>query len=326
MGEILSQPEIDALLEALSSGALKLEAIVGEADQKKIQPFDFHRPNKFSKDQLQSLVTLHENFAKLLTTSLSTYLRNLVRVQVVSIEQQSYDEFTRSLPNPTVMNLLSLSPLLGRIVLEFPMPLAFIMVDRFLGGHRFTADKTRELTEIEQTVVKQVVTKSLTNLKDAWQTVLEVTPVYERLELNPVAAKIAAPADVVVLITLEVKIAETIGLMNICLPYSALEPVIQRLEAPAGLVGVPRWSTAQSIVSIQQRLAQAQVQVTVELGTTTIKLRELLNIESGDVLKLDQSTNTLLNVKIGNQVKFKGSPGVSGSKMAVQIGQIVREE
>ena len=324
MAEVLSQNEIDSLLEALSSGSLKAKELVTE-EKKQIKPYDFRRPNKFSKDQLRTLVMLHENFAGLVTTSLSTYLRSMVRAQVVSVDQLTFEEFTKSLHNPTVMNLLTLRPLEGNIILEFPTQIAFAMIDRLLGGAGNTFDKNRELTDIEQTVVRQVVLRILGNIKEAWHVVADLDPTFEAIELNPLFTQIIPPTDMVVLITLEIKIGETLGLLNLCLPFMVLEPIVDRLNAQFWFASNHKASTAQSIAAIQQRLAQAQVQVTVELGTATIKVRELLNIEVGDVIQLDQSLKGLLEIKIGNQVKFKGGPGVSGSKMAVQIGQVVRE-
>ena len=324
MAEVLSQNEIDSLLEALSSGSLKADELITE-EKKQVKPYDFRRPNKFSKDQLRTLVMLHENFARLVTTSLSTYLRSMVRAQVVSVDQLTYEEFTKSLHNPTVMSLLTLGPLEGNIILEFSTQIAFAMIDRLLGSAGNTLDKNRELTDIEQTVVKQVVLRTLGNIKEAWQVVTDLNPTLEAIELNPLFTQIIPPTDMVVLITLEIKIGETLGLLNLCLPFMVLEPIVDRLNAQFWFASNHKASTAQSIAAIQQRLSQAQVQVIVELGTATINVRELLNIEIGDVIQLDQSLKGLLEIKIGNQVKFKGGPGVSGSRMAVQIGQVVRE-
>jgi flagellar motor switch protein FliM len=326
MAEVLSQSEIDSLLDALSSGTLKVEEVISDEKKKKIKPYDFRRPNKFSKDQLRTLVMLHENLARLMTTSLSTYLRSMVRIEVLSIDQLTYDEFTKSLPSPTVMNLIALKPLDGTIIMEFSPPLAFAIFDRLLGGSGRAMDKVRELTDIEQIVIKRIVLKVLTNLKEAWQAVVDLDPQFESLELNPAFTQIIPPSDMIVLLTLDVRIGEAFGLMNICLPFAVLEPIIDRLNAQFWFARTSKFSTAQSVSTIQNRLLQTVVRVTAELGNATITVGELLGIVVGDVIQLEKTTKEMLPVKVGNNYKFLASPGVSGNKMAVQISQIMQEE
>ncbi|MCL6588487.1 MAG: flagellar motor switch protein FliM [Firmicutes bacterium] len=325
MADVLSQSEIDALLEALSSGSLKVEEVISDEKKKKIKPYDFRRPNKLSKDQNRTLTMLHENFARLMTTALSTYLRTMVRAQVVSIGQMNYDEFTKSLHNPTVMNIISLKPLDGNMVIELQPQLAFVIVDRLLGGFGYSVEKIRELTDVEQTVIKRVMSRILPSIKEAWQVVVELNPAYESIELNPLFTQIIPPTDMIVLITLEVRISEAFGLMNICLPFAVLEPILDRLNAQVWFTRSSRHSSNQSAASIQSRINQAEVKVTAELGKATITVGELLNMEIGDVLQLDQFVKDFLKVRVGNQVKFKVTPGVVENRMAIQIAQIIRE-
>jgi flagellar motor switch protein FliM len=326
VAEVLSQAEIDSLLDALSSGTLKVEEVISDEKKKKVKPYDFRRPNKFSKDQLRTLMMIHENLARLMTTSLSTYLRSMVQVSVVSIDQLTYDEFSKSLPNPTVMSLINLKPLDGTIIMEISPQLAFAIFDRLLGGSGAGTDKIRELTDIEQIVIKRIVLKTLANVKEAWQTVVDLDPQFEALELNPAFTQIIPPSDMIVLLTLEARIGEAMGLMNICLPFVVLEPIVDRLNAQFWFARTSKFSTAESISAIQNRLLQTSVRVTAELGKARITVGELLGIVVGDVIQLEQSTNGLLPVRVGNNFKFLASPGLSGSKMAVQIGQIVQEE
>jgi flagellar motor switch protein FliM len=326
MAEVLSQSEIDSLLEALSTGTLKVEEVISDEKKKKVKPYDFRRPNKFSKDQLRTLVMIHENLGRLMTTSLSTYLRSMSRVEVLSIDQLTYEEFSKSLPNPTVMNLISLKPLDGTIIMEFSPQLAFAIFDRLLGGSGRTLENIRELTDIEQIVIKRIVLKILANLKEAWQTVAELDPQFESIDLNPTFTQIIPPSDMVVLLTMEVQIGDTLGLMNLCLPFAVLEPVLDRLNAQFWFARSSKCTSPQSSSTIQTKLLQAMVPVTTDLGTATITVGELLGITVGDVIQLEQGTKGMLPVRIGNNVKFYASPGVSGTRMAVQISQIVQEE
>jgi flagellar motor switch protein FliM len=326
VADVLSQSEIDSLLDALSSGSIKVEEVISDEKKKKIKPYDFRRPNKLSKDQIRTLVMLHENLARLLTTSLSTYLRSMVRGQVVSIDQLTYEEFTKSLHNPTVMNIISLKPLEGNMLIELSPQLAFAIVDRLLGGFGYSLEKIRELTDIEQTVIKRVMAKILPNIKEAWQVVAELNPGFESIELNPLFTQIIPPTDMIVLVTLEVRIAEAFGLMNVCIPLAVLEPILDRLNAQVWFTkSSNKTSSTQSLSAIQSRLAQASIQVAAELGRATISVGELLTLTVGDVIQLDQSVKGLLDVRVGNQIKFKATPGVSENKMAVQVAKILRE-
>ncbi len=326
MADVLSQAEIDSLLEALSSGSIRVEEVISDEKKKKIKPYDFRRPNKLSKDQIRTLVMLHENLARLLTTSFSTYLRSMVRGQVVSIDQLTYEEFTKSLHNPTVMNIISLKPLEGNLLIEISPQLAFAIVDRLLGGYGYSLEKIRELTDIEQTVIKRVMAKILPNIKEAWQVVAELNPGFESIELNPLFTQIIPPTDMIVLVTLEVRIAEAFGLMNVCLPLAVLEPILDRLNAQVWFTrSSNKTSNNQSFSAIQQRLAQASIQVSAELGRATISVGELLTLAVGDVIQLDQSVKALLDIRVGNQIKFKASPGVADNRMAVQVAKILHE-
>ena len=326
MADVLSQAEIDALLEALSSGSIKVEEVISDEKKKKIKPYDFRRPNKLSKDQTRTLTMLHENFARLMTTALSTYLRTMVRAQVVSIGQMNYDEFVKSLHNPTVMCIFSLRPLDGNMVIEIQPQLAFVIVDRLLGGFGYSVEKIRELTDVEQTVIKRVMSRILPSIKEAWQVVVELNPAFESIELNPLFTQIIPPTDMIVLITLEVRISEAFGLMNVCMPFAVIEPILDRLNAQVWFTRSSRQvSNPENTAALQNRLNYAQVPVVAELGRATISVGELLHMQVGDVLQLDQLVKGLLEVKVGNQLKFKGTPGNIDNRMAIQIAQIIRE-
>lgn len=325
MAEILSQSEIDALLAALSTGTINAEEVKSEEKKKKVKTYDFRRPNKFSKDQVRTLVMLHENFARLLTTSLSTYLRTMVRAEVASVDQLTYEEFTKSLQNPTIMNILTLKPLEGNMIFEFSPNLAFAMIDRLLGGVGSTVEKARELTDIEQTVIKRVMQRTFGNIREAWGVVVELTPNFEGIEMNPLFTQIVPPTDMVLLMTLEVRVADSRGLMNICFPYAVLEPILDRLNAQFWFASAKKEVTPENRAALQERLSAAKIPVRVELGTSVITVRELLNLSYGDVIQLDQSIKQPLMLHVGNSEKFTAFPGLAGNKLAVQIHGILRE-
>jgi flagellar motor switch protein FliM len=325
MAEILTQNEIDALLAALSTGTIDVEEVKSEEQRRKVKTYDFRRPNKFSKDQVRTLVMLHENFARLLSTSLSTYLRTVVRAEVASVDQLTYEEFTKSLQNPTIMNILSMKPLEGNVVFEFSPNLAFAMIDRLLGGDGNSTERPRELTDIEQTVIKRVVQKTFGNIKEAWSVVAELNPSFEGVEMNPLFTQIVPPTDMVILITIEVRVSDSRGLMNICFPFAVLEPLLDHLNAQFWFASSKKASTEASLAALQNRISKARVQLNVELGTTVISVNELLNLSRGDVIQLDKSIKEPMKVRVGNSNKFLAFPGLSGSRLAIQIHRVLQE-
>ena len=230
MGEdVLSQSEIDKLLSALSDGSVSADAVKAEEDQKKVKTYDFKRPDKFSKDQIRTLYMLHENFARLLNTYLSTSLRTMVNVEVASVEQLTYQEFVQSMANPSVIGVLAVPPLKGNIIMEVDTIIAFSIIDRVFGGQGEATSKPSVLTEIEETVMRKMLAKAMDNLRDAWENVAKFNPKLEIIESNPQFTQIVPPSDMVVIVTLKITIGSVEGFMNICIPYLVLEPIMSKL-------------------------------------------------------------------------------------------------
>ena len=215
--DVLSQSEIDQLLSALSTGVVSAEEMKVEEKQKKVKVYDFKRPDKFSKDQIRTLYMLHENFARLLNTYLSTNLRTLVNISVASVEQLAYEEFIRSLSNPSVIGIFNMSPLKGNVIFEINPNIAFSIIDRLFGGEGTVINKIRTLTDIEETIIRKVITKSLDNLQEAWRHVVNTEPRLEVIETNPQFTQIVPPNDMVVIVTLQTQIGQVEGLINICI-------------------------------------------------------------------------------------------------------------
>lgn len=325
MADILSQAEIDALLNALSAGEVDAEEIKQEEKQKKIKAYDFKRPNKFSKDQIHTLQVIHENFSRLLTTFFSAHLRTIVQLNVLSVEQLTYEEFGRSIPNPTILNIITIEPLQGNAIFEINPDIGFAIIDRMFGGPGEAPEKLRPLTDIEETVMKRVVNKALEFLKEAWESIIDFNPSLEVMESNPQFTQIVTPTEMCILITLETKIGEVEGMINLCIPYIVLEPIISNLSTHFWFNASSRESTSENIAALRKKIEKARVPIVVELGKTSITIRELLEIQSGDVLKLDTKSDEELDIYIGSNKKYTGLPGINGSKMAVQITSVVKE-
>lgn len=326
MSEILSQEEIDALLSALSTGETKSEQS-GKSDDshKKIRVYDFKRPNKFSKEQIHTIQAIHENFARLLATSFSAQLRTVVQINVHSVEQLTYDEFIHSLPNPTILNIFQMEPLEGNAVLEINPSITFTIIDRMFGGPGQAPEKIRDLTDIERTVVERVVNRSLDILREAWDNIIQFKPKLELIETNPLFTQIVSPAEMVVLISFRTQFGENEGLINLCIPFLVLEPIISKLSAHFWFAGTAKENTQESIQRIKNRIEKASVNMSAVLGNTCITVRDMLELQAGDVIMLDTSINDPVDIMVGTKTKFKGRPGVIGSKSAVQIISVLKE-
>ena len=232
MTEVLSQSEIDALLSAISSGKSldNIDTKRVEVEHRKIKIYDFKRPDKFSKDQIRTLQMMHENFARVTTTSLSAQLRTLVGIHVASVDQLTYEEFIRSVSNPSTLAMVSMDPLKGSSILEIDPSITFTIIDRLFGGPgESPKNLNRELTDIELSVMEGIIVRILGNLREAWSQVIDLRPRLGSIETNPQFAQMVSPNDMVVLITLETKVADVEGMMNFCIPYITIEPILSKL-------------------------------------------------------------------------------------------------
>jgi flagellar motor switch protein FliM len=320
MAEVLSQDEIDQLLSAISAGEISTEEIHAPRDQRKIKIYDFKRPDKFSKDQIRTVSIMHETFARLTTTSLSAQLRSLVAVHVASVDQLTYEEFIRSIPNPTTLAVIDMDPLKGSAILEIDPAITFSIIDRLFGGQGESAKFSRDLTDIEQSVMEGIIVRVLGNLRESWSTVIDLRPRLGTIETNPQFAQIVPPSEMVVLVTLETKVGEVEGMMNLCIPYLTIEPIISKLSAQYWYSSVRRGTTTENLNILRDRLATVAVTMITEIGALDITVRDVLAFRTGDIIRLDNvRVNDPMVLKIGDRRKFLCRPGVVGNKLAVQV-------
>jgi flagellar motor switch protein FliM len=326
MAEVLSQDEIDQLLSAISAGEISTEEVHAPKDQRKIKIYDFKRPDKFSKDQIRTVSIMHETFARLTTTSLSAQLRSLVHVHVASVDQLTYEEFIRSIPNPTTLAVVDMDPLKGSAILEIDPAITFSIIDRLFGGQGEGAKFSRELTDIEQSVMEGIIVRVLGNLRESWSTVIDLRPRLGGIEVNPQFAGIVPPQEMVVLVTLETKVGEVEGMMNLCIPYLTIEPIISKLSGQYWYSSARRGTTAENLNILRDRLATVSVILTAEVGSMDIAVRDVLALRTGDIIRLDAvRVADPMHLKVGDRKKFLCRPGVLGNKLAVQIVKKVEE-
>jgi len=328
MNEVLSQDEIDQLLTAISSGETDTNDFKPVSDTRKIKIYDFKRPDKFSKEQIRTVSIMHETFARLTTTSLSAQLRSLVHVHVASVDQLTYEEFIRSIPTPTTLAVINMDPLKGNAVLEIDPTITFSMIDRLFGGKGATAgNKNRDLTDIEQSVMEGIIVRILANMREAWTQVIDLRPRLGQIETNPQFAQIVPPSEMVVLVTLETKVGEEEGMMNFCIPYLTIEPIISKLSSQFWFSSVRRSSTTQYLGTLKEKLSTVDMDVVAEIGSIQLPIRDVLALQVGDVVRLSNiRVGDPLTLSVGNKPKFYCQPGVVGKKMAVQITGKIEEE
>jgi len=321
MTEVLSQDEIDQLLTAISTGEIESEGDLKKgAETRKIKIYDFKRPDKFSKDQIRTLQMMHETFARLSTTSLSAQLRTIVHVHVASVDQLTYEEFLRSIPNPTTIAVINMDPLKGSSILEIDPSITFTIIDRLFGGPGEASKINRELTDIELSVVEGIIVRILGNLREAWSNVIDLRPRLGNIETNPQFAQIVPPTDMVVLITLETKVGDVEGMTNFCIPYLTIEPIISKLSAQYWYSSIRKGGTTENLAILKKRLETVYIDIIAELGNLEISVKDVLNLGKGDIIKLERNkVDDDMVLKIGNRSKFNARPGVVGNHMSVQI-------
>lgn len=325
MVDVLSQNEIDALLAALSSGEMDAEELKKEDTQKKIRSYDFKRAVRFSKDHIRSLTRIHENFARYLTTYFSAQLRTFVQINVVQVEQLPYDEFIRSIPKMTILNIFEAEPLEGRMVLEVHPNVAFAMLDRLLGGLGTAPSKIGSLTEIETIIMERIFSRAFESLQEAWKTVVDINPRMEALETNPQFMQIVSPNETIALISLSTKIGDTSGMINLCIPHVVIEPIMPKLSVHHWFVSQKKSRAPEEVEALRNRVNKAKLPIIVELGESQITVREFLGLSVGDVISLNKPVQEGVQIRVGDRLKYIGSPGTVKDRIAVQIDEIVSE-
>jgi flagellar motor switch protein FliM len=321
MTEVLSQDEIDQLLTAINAGGAEADEYKPVADTRKIKIYDFKRPDKFSKEQIRTVQIMHETFARLTTTALSANLRSMVHVHVASVDQLTYEEFIRSIPTPTTLAIINMDPLKGNAILEIDPAITFSIIDRLFGGKGDGSKvQQHELTDIEQSVMEGIIVRILGNMREAWAQVIDLRPRLGQIDTNPQFAQIVPPTEMVVLVTLETKVSDVEGMMNFCIPYLTIEPIIGKLSAQFWYSNVRQGANTENLNILKDKLVSVDVNVIAEIGTVQVPVRDVLSLQAGDVVCLyNVKADDPLTITIGGKGKFLCRPGVVGKKMAVQI-------
>jgi flagellar motor switch protein FliM len=325
--EVLSQAEVESLLTAMETQQVAPQPVAGPAafdtparPREKITSYDFKRPERVGKEQMRALQSLHEGFGRNFGAALSALLRTIVEVKLTSVDQLTYSEFIFSLENPTCFNLLTAKPLEGNIILDINPSILYPVINRLLGGGKETGPIARRaLTEIELRLVRRITGLFLQDLKRAWANILPLEFEVERVESNPQLVQIVPPNEVVVLISFELTLADVRGMLNLCLPFNALERISSKLTTNSWAAYARVASTPESVETVGKRLDRALVQVVATLACSRITTADLLGLRVGDIVTTEHDIRQPLEIEIEGVPKFHASAGALKGHKAIQI-------
>jgi flagellar motor switch protein FliM len=315
MSEVLSQQEIDQLLNNMKSGEQTDVSI-----QKEILPFDFRLPNRISKNQLRTIRNIHENFAESLSAFLLSKLQTIVNISVISVDQIYYSEYVLSVSNPACLFTFEIQNTDIKGILEFSTDFALTLVDRLLGGNGTGSKQTKNITAIEQKVLTVVVEKIMSDLKKNWMIIDVLEFAIDRFEPDIDFAQITSQSESVLLISFEVLVANQPFLMNICFATYAFDTILSKLSSQnLSTIRPVKYDGTTALDIISSHLTETYLPVIVDFGQATITVDELVNLQKGDIIKLDTRVGDEHEVRIQNKTVFMGRPGMVNKHMAVKI-------
>lgn len=315
MHRILTQEEIDALLTAV--GDKKPGDITPSG--KRVQVYDFKHPERISKDQMRTLRTIHDNFARLLATQLSTTLRTLIEVNLLSLDQAIFSEYSLSVKVPSALYMVDFSQIEGRGLLEISPSFLLYALDRLLGGFGDVSIEPRELTLVEQNVVLKIVNVAIAQLEEAWAQVQPLGAKVQGYESDPQFVQIARASDVLAVVHFEIHLRNVSFPMNIVFPYYLLDQILARVSAQLMLAQAARKPDEEERQSIKERIFAGKLPLRVVLAQTTLKVKDFIDLQPDDIIQVDMPADAPVEVFIGDRLKFLALPGKLKRKRAVRI-------
>ncbi len=334
MADILSQSEIDNLLNDMNSGRVDVEDVVaGKVSMRRtdVINYDFRRPNRISKNQVRTLQSIHENFSEVFGYYLVSKLQTLVSFQVTSVDQLFYSEFILSVSNPSCIYVFDILGTDGSGIMEISPELALTFVDLLLGGKGDNMPKPRTITPIEQAVIRGIIEHALSDLRNAWRAIADLNFKYSRLEVEADFVQIAPSSEIVIVVSIDVKIGNSSNnfLMNLCFPTFALEEVLAKLNRQQLTTTAVKQSNKRlqdNLFIIQQQMAVTYLPVIAELGKTSLTVAELMELKKGDVIKLNNKINNEIEILIAGKRKLAARPGSISGKKAVKVLRPLKDE
>ncbi len=337
---LLSQDEVDSLLGMLTTVEEEEEEeedpsveqpLTGSVGTEVIRRYDFHQPDRFSKEHLRTLRMIHENMARRLALQLSSKMRNSVDVILSFIDTGPYGTFIQQISAaPSAMHLLSMKPLPGRMLVQYDNRLADILIDRLLGGSGKPGRSTaRELTELEMELLSSTTSDVIESAIDAWGGTILLTPKLEEKLTNPFFVQVALPSDTCAWISFEIALGGSSAAMNLCIPASLLKPVTPKLSPQAWISGSGQQTDEEELVvvrkNVRRHLDSLKLDVTAILPGSELTLSELMSLQIGDVIPLNRHISEEVTMTMQGREKMRGNLGTHRGKIAVEITQLVED-
>jgi flagellar motor switch protein FliM len=335
MGDVLDQSEIDALLASvggeedddIATPSLDATATATEPapaattyTRSDVTTYDFKRPERVSKDHIRALGSIHDGFARNFGATLSGFLRTIIEVRVVGVEQLTYSEFIHSLPNPTCFVIVQAPPLEGQMCMEVSPLIVYPIIDRLLGGSKSDMFiPQRPLTAIEWRLMSRLINRALEHLSEVWKNLVDAKFEIVETESNPQLVHIVAPTEVVVFITFEIKMSQCAGTMSICIPFNTIESVLSKLTTQSWFGYHAKGATNIELKRIHRNLSNSKVGITAYLGQTRIRLDELRDLRPGDIIQVDKPTGGEMIIQVEGRNKFAGVPGQLRGRRAIRL-------
>ena len=328
MSEILSQAEIDELLGSLMAGSSDpTEEAADGAPAMNVKNYDFRTANRFPKEQMRTFHVVFDTYSQLLSSALSSVLRVSCEVEILSLEECSYAEFNNSLPVPVILAVMAAPPLHGSLIIQMSPEYAYMIISRLFGGTG-AGENSKQFTEIELTLVERVLRQQCAVFDEAWDKVVGLSMQIDRIETSPQFAQITAPNEPVVVVILNITMGEEVGLMSVCIPHTAIEPVSQHLNTKMWFSSAFRddGKAEQRLAALTSNLMNTPIPLTAYFEQTPATVADIVNLQVGDVIKLDHSVETPLTIKVQHIPKFKATVGTFGQKYALEVVDILNEE
>ncbi len=328
-GDVLSQAEVENLLSAMDGEPE--ESVVATQlgpvrSREKVTVYDFKRPERVGKEQMRALQTMHEGFGRNFGAALSALLRSIVEVKLTSVDQLTYSEFVFSLENPTCFNLVNAKPLEGQLILDINPSILFPIIDRLLGGSTTSAVPARRpLTEIELRLVSRITDLFLNEMQHAWENVLHLDLEVDRVESNPQLVQIIPANEVIILVSFELTVGDTRGMVNLCIPFNSIERISHKLSSNSWVSYSKRPPTPESIQLVSDRIAEAPLEIVVELAATKITTADLIGLRVGDIIASEKDVQEPLLVSVEGRPKFDARPGQFKGRKAIEILQTIED-
>ncbi len=327
MNQILSQDEVDALLQGVTGGGIDTEGMGDEEEEVSgdggIVPYDLTSQERIIRGRMPTLEIIHQRFSRTFRSAISAMLRRVVDVALVSTDMIKFGEFLKTLPVPTSLHIYKMEPLRGFALVVLETKLVFALVDVLFGGTARTQVKVegRDFTPIETYIIKRIVLKLLEDLHAAWRPVHELNIEYSRSEVNPQFAGIVPPSDLVVVVTFEMEIEDQQGNLSFCIPYSMIEPIRAKLHA--GFQSDRLEVDHVWLNRLQERIMGAEVSLLSLLGKTMIDAGDLMRLRVGDIIPLDTEEEEEIDILVEGIPKFKGRPGAIKGQTALEVTSLV---